>query len=55
MADMVRELRILNPWLMDAMLRKERVPSSNSSSIPFLLSTKSISAIAAATVPVIQL
>lgn len=53
MADTVRVLRILNPWLIDAMLRKEMVPSSNISSTPFLLLMKSISAIAAATVPVI--
>lgn len=51
-ADTVRESRILKPWRIDAMLRNETVPSSNSSSIPSLLLTKSISAIDAATVPV---
>lgn len=49
---MVRELRTLNPWIIEAMLRKEAVPSSNRSSTVFLLRTKSISAIEAATVPV---
>jgi hypothetical protein len=49
--DGVRELRILNPWRIDAILRNEMVPSSKSSSIPSLLLTKSMSANDAATVP----
>lgn len=52
MAATVRELRILNPYKIDAILKKEIVPSSNSSSTAFLLCTKSTSAIEAATVPV---
>lgn len=50
-ADTVKELIRLNPWWRDAMLRNEVVPSSNSSSTPCLLLTKSMSAIEAATVP----
>lgn len=51
MADKVRVLSILKPWCIDAMLRNDEVPSSNNSSIPSLLLTKSMSAIVAATVP----
>lgn len=53
MADVVRVFRILNPWRMDAIFKNDNVPSSNDSSIPSLLFTKSMSAIDAATVPVI--
>lgn len=52
-ADTVREFSILKPWRIDAMLKNEIVPSSKSSSIPSLLLMKSMSAMDAATVPVI--
>lgn len=50
-ADMLKVLRILNPWCSDAMLKNDIVPSSKHSSMPSLLLTKSMSAIDAATVP----
>lgn len=53
-ADTVREFSMLKPWRIDAMLKNETVPSSKSSSIPSLLLMKSMSAMDAATVPVIR-
>lgn len=51
MENVVKELMISNPWRMDAIFKNDSVPSSNDSSIPSLLFTKSMSAIDAATVP----
>lgn len=51
-ASIERELSTLKPCRIDEMLRNDKVPFSNDSSMPSLLLTKSTSAIEAATVPV---